>query len=71
MIMYDVEAVIPYCYPSGEVGSDWEDVFNVPQLETEQAELQKARQMAIVARGFYTQVRIIKIQPGGLRSVVS
>lgn len=63
--MYSVEVMQPYYSPLGEVGSDWDEAFDVPQQETEQAELQLARKIAEETRKFYTEVRIVKWQPGG------
>lgn len=69
--MYDVEAKIPYEGIANHTWSaEWEDVHNVPQLETDQAELQEARQVATEFRKCYVEVRIIKINPGGMREVV-
>ena len=74
--MYDVEARIPYDgnmpgvdNPSGWK-SEWEDVYNVPQLESDTAEYERAKVMATVFREFYQHVRVVKINPGGLREVV-
>ena len=69
--MYDVEAKIPYEGIANHTWSaEWEDVHNVPQLETEQAELQEAREIATEFRKYYVEVRIVKILPGGERQVV-
>lgn len=75
--MYDVEAKIMFIQPSitypveEMIGFEWEDIYNVPQGETDQAELQEARLVATEARKCYTDVRIVKILPGGERAIVS
>lgn len=74
--MYDVEAQIPY--QSGlpgvnnvdEWSAEWEDVFNVPQYETDVREYEEAKRTAEFFRQYYTNVRVVKINPGGLREVV-
>lgn len=69
--MYDVEALIPYEGIANHTWSaEWEDVHNVPQLETDQAELQEARKVAKEFGRYYTNVRIIKALPGGERVIV-
>ena len=70
--MFDVEAKIPWITPMGhDMGSDWEDIYNVPQLETDAEEYQHAKDKAAKFREFYTQVRVVKINPGGMREVVA
>lgn len=69
--MYDVEAMIPYeGIANDKWSAEWDDVHNVPQLATDQAELEEARAVAEFMRKYYTHVRVIKINPGGLREVV-
>lgn len=69
--MFDVEAKIPWITPMGhDMGSDWEDIYNVPQLETDAEEYQHAKDKAEKFREFYKHVRVVKILPGGLREVV-
>lgn len=70
--MYDVEAKVPYQkrYPDFELGSEWKDVFNVPQLESDSDEYQRATDLARDFREFYQFVRVVKVNPGGLREIV-
>lgn len=67
--MYEIQVMQPYFSgePLGQtsIGSDWDETYSVPQLETEQAELQEARRVANEVRRYYTQVRIVKWGPGG------
>lgn len=67
--MYDIEALRPFESGSGFEGR-WEPVYDIPQLETEQAELQMARTEARSLRKFYVEIRITKSLPGGERKVV-
>lgn len=68
--MYDVEAYLPRESGTGFQGR-WEPVYDIPQLETEQAELQAARTEARSLERYYVRVRITKALPGGtLRKVV-
>lgn len=53
------------------VGNKWADIYTVPQLETDQAELIEARRIAARARGVYRDVRIRKSAPGGGSMVVA
>lgn len=72
--MYDVEAKVTYTtqHINGQdLAAEWDEIVNVDQMETEQAELQEARRLATEARKYYTAVRIVKINPGGSRTVVS
>lgn len=74
--MYDVEVMQPYVpnsitYPLHElIDAEWEDMANIPQLESDFEELQEAKAVAKKLREYYSQVRIIKINPGGLREIV-
>ncbi len=70
--MYDIEAKIPYqkAHPSTDLGSEWEDGYNFPQLETDVAEYNQARTLAKVFREFYKEVRVVRIHLGGRREVV-
>ncbi len=69
--MYDIEAKVPYQKREPfDIGSEWEDVYNVPQLETDVAEYNQARTMATVFREFYKEVRVVRIHLGGLREVI-
>lgn len=65
--MYDVEALIPDL--SGQT-HQWTSVHQVPQLDTEQEELQEARRQAGMAGRFYVNVRITE-SVGQLRKVVA
>lgn len=64
--MYSVEAEILTVDPSitylptEMADSEWSEITTIPQLETDQAELQEARKIAELARKYYTSVRIIK-----------
>ena len=75
--MYAVEAEIVVCHPSITylptelIDSEWISIVSIPQLETEQQELQEARAVARKAQEYYRHVRITKSDPGGLRSVVA
>lgn len=75
--MYTVQAhvlIVPpsITYPTTEVAEDtWSDLATINQLDTEQEELQEARELAMVARQFYTEVRIVKSDPSGLLKVVA
>lgn len=74
--MYSVEAQVIICYPSITylpselLDPEWISITDIPQLETEQAELQEARKCATRIREFYTNVRITKSTPGGAREIV-
>lgn len=73
--MYTVEALIPDLewVPglSRSLPQDaWTGVFTVPQLETDQHELQAARASAESARRFYVSVQIVRSLPGGERRIV-
>jgi hypothetical protein len=69
--MYDVEARIPWVSPGNQgINSAWEDIYNVPQYETDATEYQYAVAKAREFREFYKHVRVVKILPGGLREVV-
>jgi len=74
--MYTVEAEIlavapSITYPLTEVADpEWTDLATVPQLQTEQAELQEARELVNLALRYYRNVRITKSLPSGLRMVV-
>lgn len=58
-------------YPSTEcAGGEWTDLATISQLETEQAELQEARELKRIAEGYYTRVRIVKSRPDGLLQFV-
>lgn len=50
--------------------TDWLDIVTVPQLSTEQAELQEARRVKARALDVYRVVRIVKSLPGGEQKVV-
>lgn len=52
------------------VGNAWADIYVVPQLETQQAELTEARRIVTRARGVYRDVRILKSLPDGSTKVV-
>ncbi len=56
--------------PSELVESEWTELVTVPQLETEQKELQEARKVARMAREFYTFTRIVKSTLNGSMEVV-
>jgi hypothetical protein len=62
--MYAIEALLPdLAWTAGDVGfprDTWTAVHTVPQLDTEQEELQSARRQADMARRFYVNVRITK-----------
>lgn len=67
MNVYEVQVCVP-----GEPfdvrkpeGPEWKTHTVIEQLESDQAELQEARDTNQVLRKFYTQVRIIKWGPGG------
>lgn len=74
--MYDVEAMQPFIhhsitYPLNEmIDAEWEDQANIPQLESDAEELAEAKAVAEKLREYFTQVRIVKINPGGLREIV-
>jgi len=70
--MYDVEAKIPYdSVANDKPSAEWEDVHNVPQLETDHAEYFEAKRVAEEYREYYRHVRVVKIHPGGTREVVT
>lgn len=50
--------------------TDWLDIVTIPQLSTEQAELQEARRVKTRALDVYRVVRIVKSLPGGEQKVV-
>jgi len=54
-----------------DLSAAWEDIINVDQMESDQAELEEARRLAVEARKYYTSVRIVKVGPGGTREVVA
>jgi hypothetical protein len=74
--MYDVEVMQPFVqpsitYPLNEmIDAEWEDMANIPQLESDAEEYQEAKAVAVKLREYYTRVRVVKILPGGLREVV-
>ncbi len=58
-------------YPLPEVATpEWTDLATVPQLETDQAELQEARELVNLALRYYRNVRITESLPGGERRIV-
>lgn len=75
--MYTVEVEIltvapSVTYPLTEVAEpEWTDLATIPQLETDQEELQEARALAFMARRFYVGVRITKSVGDRLREVVA
>lgn len=75
--MYTVQAHIlivdpSITYPTTEcTGDEWSDIATINQLETEQAELQEARELMSIARDYYTRVRIVKSLPGGQQVFVA
>ncbi|MDX3695008.1 hypothetical protein PV726_32655 [Streptomyces europaeiscabiei] len=64
--MYSVEAEILTVDPSitylptEMTDAEWSEVCTIPQLDSEQDELQEARKVAGLARKYYTTVRIIR-----------
>lgn len=75
--MYTVEVKIlnvhpSITYPLTEVAEpEWFDLATVPRLQTEQAELQEARELVNVALRYYREVRITKSVGDRLRKVVA
>jgi hypothetical protein len=73
---YTVETKILHVHPSITyplpecADPEWTELATVPQLKSEQAELQEARELVNLALKYYTGVRIVKNLPGGLREVV-
>lgn len=74
---YEIEAKVPQALvlteqslPSEHIVAEWKNVAEIPQLETEQAELQEARAVAQIFRKYYTEVRILKSNLIGQRQVV-
>lgn len=67
--MYDVEALTPYVW-GGALASEWEDIYNVPQMATDQEELQEAQRIASQMEGYYRNVRVVHAGLGGIRSVI-
>lgn len=74
--MYTVEVetldVAPsVTYPLTEVAEpEWSCLATVPQLETDQAEVEEARALAALAGRYYRNVRIMKSSASGAREVV-
>jgi len=73
--MFDVEAKIafqanPFVDNIESWSSEWEDVYNVPQLESDAAEYERAKEFAKLFRETYKHVRIVK-WVGGNRQVVT
>ncbi len=58
--MYTVQAEVPFFTDQGAETRDWIYIFTCGQLETEILELQTARRVANIARGYYVNVRIVK-----------
>lgn len=74
--MYSIEALVirvdpSITYPPSDmIDNEWVTVCDIPQLESEQAELQEARAVNTEARKYYTCTRITKSLPGGERVIV-
>ncbi len=74
--MYSVEAQIVVCHPSDtylpseSIEPDWISISDIPQLETDLAELREARVVAAKLRWYYHHVRITEGPPGGERRIV-
>lgn len=74
--MYDVEARIPYDGNMPGVNNidgwkdEWEDVFNVPQYETDYREYVEAKKVADHMREFYKHVRVVKWNTNGSKEIV-
>lgn len=74
--MYDVEAKIVVCHPSVTylpselIEPEWVSIVNIPQLESDAAELTEARTVATGLRKYYVEVRIV-MWVGSLREIVS
>lgn len=69
--MYTIQALIPDLGATTIFPDSWEDVYQVPQEDTEQDELQEARREAEMARRFYVNVRIVKDAGDRLQKVVA
>lgn len=65
--MYEVQVHVPPQPYNASAAAEWTDHTVIEQLETEQAELNEAREAARVLGESYRQVRIIKWAPGGDR----
>lgn len=65
----DIAPSITYL-PSELAEPEWSDLVTVPQLDSEQDELQEARLLARIARKHYVSVRISKSYPGGSSRIV-
>lgn len=63
--MYEVQVYIPTMPLDPEGPACWVEHTVVGQLDTEQAEFQKARSIRAELKKFYNRVRIIKWNPGG------
>lgn len=57
--------------PTEMTDVEWSDLATIPQLETDQEELQEARKLATVARRHYTNVRITESSGDRSRRVVA
>lgn len=74
--MYTVEVKILTVAPSitylptEMTDEEWSDLVTVPQLETDQEELQEARKVAQLARKYYHSVRITEGTGNGMRRIV-
>jgi hypothetical protein len=74
--VYSVEAQIIVCYPSITylpselLDPEWISISDIPQLETDLAELREARKVAKKLHEYYHNVRITKSLPGGERMIV-
>lgn len=54
-------------YPTTElVGEEWTTLATICQLETDDAELEEARELMAIAKRFYAKVQIVKSLPSGL-----
>lgn len=75
--MYTVEAKSVSCrpsityLPSELIEPEWIEIVGIPQLDTEQDELQEARKVAVELRKFYANVRITKSVGDRVREVVT
>lgn len=54
-------------YPTTElVGGEWTTLATICQLETDDAELEEARELMAIAKRFYAKVQIVKSLSFGL-----
>jgi hypothetical protein len=74
--MYTVQAEVvtvspSITYPPSElIDSEWVDISTIPQMDSDQEELQEARKVVVTGRKYYHSIRIVQSLPDGSERIV-